>query len=91
MTTELLIAPLDLNRREELLVALDVLLRDAVESGASVGFLPPLTPEAARVFWQGTLDEVAAGTRLALGAWLDGRLVGTIQLALATKPNAASR
>ena len=74
-----------------MLDALDMLLRDAVESGASVGFLPPLAPEEARAFWQGTLDEVAAGTRLALGAWLDERLVGTVHLALATKPNGRHR
>ena len=68
-----------------------MLLRDAVESGASVGFLPPLAPEESRAFWQATLDEVASGTRLALGAWLDERLVGTVHLALATKPNGRHR
>jgi acetyltransferase len=91
MTPELIIAPLDLSRQDELLDGLDALLRDSVESGASVGFLPPLQAEEARAFWQETLDEVAAGTRLALGAWLSGRLVGTVQLALATKPNARHR
>jgi ribosomal protein S18 acetylase RimI-like enzyme len=91
MTAELVIAPLDPARREELLNALDTLLRDAVEAGASVGFLPPLAPEESRAFWQGTLNEVAAGTRLALGAWRDEQLVGTVHLALATKPNARHR
>ena len=91
MTARLVIAPLDLNRSEELLNALDALLRDAVESGASVGFLPPLATEQSRAFWQETLDEVAAGTRLALGAWLDKQLVGTVHLALATKANARHR
>jgi ribosomal protein S18 acetylase RimI-like enzyme len=91
MTAELIIAPLDLNRSEELLNALDALLRDAMESGASVGFLPPLEMEKSRAFWQEMLDEVAAGTRLALGAWLDEQLVGTVHLALATKPNGRHR
>jgi GNAT superfamily N-acetyltransferase len=91
MRAEPVIAPLDLNRSEELLNALDALLRDAVESGASVGFLPPLGAEESRAFWQGTLNEVAAGTRLALGAWVDEQLVGTVQLALATKPNGRHR
>jgi GNAT superfamily N-acetyltransferase len=91
MTAELVIAPLDLNRSEDLLDALDTLLRDAVESGASVGFLPPLGAKESRAFWQETLDEVAAGTRLALGAWLDEQLVGTVHLALATKPNGRHR
>jgi GNAT superfamily N-acetyltransferase len=91
MTMEPVIAPLDLNRSEDVLDALDMLLRDAVESGASVGFLPPLDAEESGAFWQGTLDEVAAGTRLALGAWLDEQLVGTVHLALATKPNGRHR
>jgi len=91
MKAELTIAPLDPGHMEELLSALDTLLRDAVESGASVGFLPPLAPEESRAFWRETQDEVAAGTRLALGAWQGGRLVGTVHLALATKPNARHR
>jgi GNAT superfamily N-acetyltransferase len=91
MTTDLVIAPFDLDQREALLDGLDALLRDAVESGASVGFLPPLELAISRAFWRETLDEVAAGTRLALGAWQDDRLVGTIHLALATKPNARHR
>ena len=91
MTAELVIAPLNPSHGDELLDALDTLLRNAVESGASVGFLPPLAPEESRAFWQATLDEVASGTRLALGAWLDERLVGTVHLALATKPNGRHR
>jgi acetyltransferase len=91
MTSELIIAPLDLSRQEEMLDGLDALLRDSMESGASVGFLPPLGAEESRAFWRETLGEVAAGTRLAQGAWLDGRLVGTVHLALATKPNARHR
>jgi GNAT superfamily N-acetyltransferase len=91
MTTQVVIAPLNLSQREELLDALDTLLRDAVESGASVGFLPPLGLEESRSFWQETLDEVASGTRLGLVAWQDEQLVGTVQLALATKPNARHR
>jgi acetyltransferase len=91
MMADLVIAPLDLNRSEELLNALNALLLDAVESGASVGFLPPLGAEESRDFWQQTLDEAAAGTRLALGAWVDEQLVGTVHLALATKPNGRHR
>src|SRR5262245_1123077 len=91
MTAEPLIAPLNPQQGEDLLAALDRLLRDAVESDASVGFLPPLGAEESRAFWQETLDEVAAGTRLALGAWQDEQLVGTVHLALATKPNGRHR
>src|SRR6185312_4561350 len=50
-----------------------------------------LDVEESRAFWQATLDEVAVGTRLALGAWLDEQLVGTVHLALAMKPNGRHR
>jgi len=67
------------------------LLQDAVNSGASVGFLPPLSDDVARVYWQGTIDAVAHGTGLLLVACQDGHIVGTVQLALATQPNAQHR
>jgi len=67
------------------------LLQDAVHSGASVGFLPPLSHEVAREYWLAVFAEVDSGRRLLLGA-LDGdRLVGSAQLELATKPNAMHR
>lgn len=55
-----------------------------VAAGASVSFLPPLAPERARAFWRRAAAEVAAGTRALLAAWLDGEMVGTVQLDLGT-------
>lgn len=43
--------------------ALITLLQDSVASGASVGFLPPLTEEQGLVYWQGIETELAAGSR----------------------------
>lgn len=67
------------------------LLRDAVDSGASVGFLPPLAAAEAREFWAGVEKGVAAGTTLLLVAEESGQLAGTVQLVLATKPNGLHR
>src|SRR5438128_10023178 len=67
------------------------LLQDAVDSVASVGFLPPLSENVARVYWQGTIDAVARGTCLLLVARQGDSVVGTVQLALATQPNAQHR
>jgi GNAT superfamily N-acetyltransferase len=67
------------------------LLRDAVDSGASVGFLPPLAAAEAQEFWAGVEQSVAAGTTLLLIAAEAGQLVGTVQLVLATKPNGLHR
>jgi len=67
------------------------LLRDAVDSGASVGFLPPLSREVARDYWLSVLTDIGAGHRLLLGAFDRARLVGSVQLELARKPNATHR
>jgi ribosomal protein S18 acetylase RimI-like enzyme len=71
-------------RLAEILVA-------CVEAGAAVTFLPPLSPEVARGFWHGVSGDVAAGRKLLLAAWLDGALVGTVQLTLAMPPNQPHR
>jgi GNAT superfamily N-acetyltransferase len=67
------------------------LLQDAVDGGASVGFLPPLSADAAEAYWRGTLGELADGTRLLLVAVDGAAVVGTVQLSLAMKPNARHR
>jgi len=76
-------------REREALVAL---LRDAVDSGASVGFLPPLATDEALAYWDGVIEDVAAGVRVLLAARdRGGRLVGSAQLELAQKRNARHR
>ena len=67
------------------------LLQDAVDSGASVGFLPPLSRDAASDYWRSVIGDLDAGHRLLLGATVGSRLVGSVQLELARKPNASHR
>jgi hypothetical protein len=43
--------------------ALAAVLVDAVESGASVGFLPPFAAAQARSFWEAVAADVEAGRR----------------------------
>jgi ribosomal protein S18 acetylase RimI-like enzyme len=73
-------------------VALAALLQDAVESGASVGFLPPLGDREARAYWTTVTDGLRDGSRVLLAA-RDGELglVGSAQLELATRANARHR
>lgn len=78
-------------RAEMALPALVALLQDSVASGASIGFLPPLGAEEARCFWREVIAEVRAGTCVLLLASQGGAVVGTVNLALATKPNARHR
>jgi acetyltransferase len=67
------------------------LLQDAVDGGASVGFLPPLNEETARQYWSAILPDVEKGSRILLVALNDGAVIGTVQLDLAQKPNALHR
>jgi GNAT superfamily N-acetyltransferase len=67
------------------------LLVDAVDSGASVGFLAPLDHRAAAAWWRERAVPVAAG-RYAVWAAHDGtRVVGTVSLAFPDKPNSRHR
>jgi acetyltransferase len=67
------------------------LLQDAVASGASVGFLPPLSEEEAREYWTSVLKGIAQKQRVLLVARHGVHVVGAVQLELVTKPNARHR
>lgn len=73
------------------LPALVRLLQDAVDSGASVGFLAPLSDEDAYTYWNAVLDDVAKQTRILLVARDADSIVGSVQLVLATQPNGQHR
>lgn len=74
-----------------LLPELVTLLQDAVASGASVGFLPPLSEEEAQEYWTAILEDIAQKKRVLLIARHSAQVVGAVQLELATKPNARHR
>ena len=68
------------------------LLRDAVDSGASVGFLPPLDAQEAGAYWESVAAAVQGGSRLLLAALNEaGSVIGSAQLELATPPNGRHR
>lgn len=73
-----------------LLEPLAELLIDAVHSGASVGFLAPLSATTAQDYWRGVLQSVGESLLLWV-AELDGRVVGSVQLALSEKDNGSHR
>ena len=75
----------------QLLPELVELLQDSVENGASVGFLLPFSRSSNTEYWHQTLGEIESGNRLLLVAEKNGRIVGSVQLELATKPNARHR
>jgi GNAT superfamily N-acetyltransferase len=62
-----------------------------VAGGASVGFMLPIDEAIHETFWRDMLAGVTAGTRVLLVARDAGRIVGTVQLELAQRPNGRHR
>lgn len=71
-------------RLAEILVA-------CVDGGASVSFLAPLPPEAARAYMRGAAQQAAAGRCILLAAWAGGVLSGTVRVQLDTPQNQPHR
>jgi acetyltransferase len=67
------------------------LLQDGVNSGASIGFLPPLSEEEAQTYWQKVIQDLEQQKRMLMVATIDNHVVGTVQLALETRPNGLHR
>jgi acetyltransferase len=76
---------------ENLLPELVDLLRESVDGGASLGFLPPLTHGEARRYWVSLGPELRGGSRLLFAATVSDRLAGSGQLALPSWPNGRHR
>lgn len=70
---------------------LAALLVDCVDGGASVSFIRPFGHEDAVAFFESLLPDVAAGTRVLVGAYDEDGLVGTVQLIHARPPNQPHR
>jgi len=70
--------------------SLAALLVDAVESGAAVSFLAPLTIERAEDWWRGTISASRSGAIFLVARDAEG-IVGTVQLHPAWAPNQPHR
>jgi GNAT superfamily N-acetyltransferase len=78
-------------RAEREIRELAALLIDAVDSGASVGFLPPLSEPDALDYWRGVIAAMRESRRVLLAAWEDGLLQGSVQLDLEVRANGNHR
>lgn len=67
------------------------ILSDCVNGGASVGFMLPFQPKDAASYWGQVADAVENGSVILATAELEGKLVGTVQVGLATKLNQPHR
>jgi GNAT superfamily N-acetyltransferase len=73
------------------IAALAEILVDCVDGGASVSFMAPLDPSAAEAFFAQVADRVESGDRVLLAAFVDCRIVGTVQVLTAMPPNQPHR
>lgn len=73
------------------LPALVEVLLDCVEGGASVSFMAPLPQATAESFFEKVIQGVQQGDRILLAAFIDSKLVGTVQILLTTPPNQPHR
>ncbi|GGX86710.1 hypothetical protein GCM10010358_45950 [Streptomyces minutiscleroticus] len=71
--------------------ALAGLLVDAVDGGASVGFLAPLGRDEAADWWRGRAAPAGDGSLAVWAAYAGERIVGTVSLAFADRPNSRHR
>ncbi|MFF0293049.1 GNAT family N-acetyltransferase [Kitasatospora sp. NPDC004615] len=87
-----MISPLSADELPAHCDALADLLLDAVDDGASVGFLAGTPRDEAAAWWRTLHPSVADGTRLLWTATgPDGRLLGTVALVRENRPNGRHR
>ncbi|MFB9952864.1 GNAT family N-acetyltransferase [Rhizobium puerariae] len=67
------------------------ILSDCVNGGASVGFMLPFAPGDAVGYWREIADAVEKGGVVLAVAEVEGKVVGTVQVGLASKPNQPHR
>ena len=82
---------LDAAELQAQLDALAAVLYDCVAGGASVGYMAPFSHAEAREAYEAWAAEAERGRRLVLGAFVNGYLVGTVQVILALMPNQPHR
>lgn len=66
-------------------------LSDCINGGASLGFMLPFQPQDGETYWSDIAKEVEKGGIILGVAEIDGRVIGTVQIGLASKPNQPHR
>lgn len=86
------LTPLSSSQAQPLLPQLVALLRDVVNAGAAVGFLPPVSETEALTYWTDVLAELDTPKRILIVAQDDdGSVLGSVQLELAQRTNGRHR
>jgi ribosomal protein S18 acetylase RimI-like enzyme len=67
------------------------LLRDAIQGGASIGFVLPLGPAELEAYWRDVLEAVREHGRVLLAAFEGETLIGSVQLGPEPRANGRHR
>lgn len=67
------------------------LLIDVVDNGASIGFLPPLSDNDARAYWESRMNGLQSGEIVLLVSHENDAVTGCVQLALEPRANGNHR
>lgn len=78
-------------KAEQDIAKLAGLLIDAVDSGASIGFLPPLGFDEALEYWHGVIDAIAGGRRVLLVVREGDVVQASVQIDLEMRANGNHR
>ncbi|HDZ9245446.1 TPA: GNAT family N-acetyltransferase, partial [Vibrio cholerae] len=81
----------EINSTSEIANDLASLLIDCVESGASVGFLTPISHQDVESYWAGVESDLSSGNRRLFVALDDNVVIGAVQLSLCSKANGSHR
>ena len=73
------------------IVDLTALLTDAINKGASVGYVLPVDQNMISTYWRAVADEVSAGSIALFTIRQDEQIVASAQLAFCGKPNGRHR
>ncbi|MGE8658061.1 MAG: GNAT family N-acetyltransferase [Achromobacter sp.] len=91
-TTTLALNPVTADEARALLPGLGELLHACVQDGASISFVLPFGPEAARAYWlDKVLPPLEGGRLVLLVAMCEERVAGSVQLDCDTPPNQPHR
>lgn len=90
--SSLVISELTISDIDERSGELGRVLQDSVADGAAISFMASLTTAEAECFWRGEVcSAVEIGDRRLFGAFVEDRLVGTVQLVTGMPPNQQHR
>src|SRR3546814_63454 len=67
------------------------ILSDCINGGASLGFMLPFRPQDGEAYWRDIVRGIGEGSIILAVAEMNGRVVGTVQVGLASKPNQPHR